>query len=182
MIHKSLVLFVLAFAVLLSGCGTAGEQAVREEARQQGAGVLAIVQNQPVPDLGGWSFEREVVIQTTLARNRTVATYTYLMTLDGKIIEICASIGYPIPYSTQITNPEQAVYTSLSLPQPEPNSLYSPENAEATYVQCSNSDGTVAPVYMEPRVFALPYRIQSDMQFVRLDALSSVSVSTLPHP
>lgn len=174
---KNIIPLFVVMAVILSACADqAGYQARLEESRQQGEGVLTLVENQPVPDLGGWSFEREIVRQTYLARNKTISTYTYLMTLDGAIIEICASIGYPIPYSTQITNPEVSNGSYGPLPQAEPNGLYPPTNAEATLVQCVNSDGTVSPGYFEPRVFALPYRIASTVQLQRLDDQSSFSV------
>lgn len=118
--------------------------------------VTAIVRNQPLPNLGGFSFEREVARTTLVARNRdVVATYTYLMVptvQGGQIIEICASLGYPIPYGVQLTAPNL----------PEPNGLYSPGDAAATWVNCVNDDGTVTPTYFEDNVFALPYRIKAD--------------------
>ena len=177
---KSLLRTLIVFLLLLAlvAC-SASDQTVRMEQQQQGAGTLAIVNNQPVPDLGGWSFERSIVISTYLARNRTIATYAYTMTFDGRVIEICPSIGYPIPYSTQLTNPQQ-FYTSGGgvIAQPEPNGLYPPATAAATLVQCANPDGTVSPTYFEQDVFALPYRIQADLQLVRVDEQTSFSVPT----
>lgn len=173
----SLIVLLFVVSMLFAGC-TAQNQATSLEQAQQGPGVLAIVQNQPVPDLGGWSFEREIVKQTLLARNNTIATYTYMMTLDGKIIEICASIGYPIPYSTKLTNPQMYAGNSAVLAQSEPNSLYAPDNAAATWVQCTNEDKTVTPTYFEQDVFALPYRIVSDVQLVKVGNGSSFSVKT----
>ena len=171
-----LATLLVALASVVAAC-TPSELTVQKEKEQQGKAVLAIVENQPVPDLGGWSFEREIVRQTYIARNRNIATYTYMITLDGRIVEICASVGYQIPYSTQLTNPEQ-VYVGAAISQAEPNGLYPPLNAEATLVQCTNKDGTVSPTYFEPRVFALPYRIKSDIQLTRLDEKSSFSVTT----
>ena len=92
------------------------------------------------------------------------------MTIDGKIIEICSSIGYPIPYSTQLTNPLQ--YTGPNgavVGNPEPNGLYSPDSAEGTIVNCVNPDGSVTPTYWEPRIFTLPYRIKADVVIARAD-------------
>ena len=62
-VTKFIVFAVLAF--LLVSCGDPG--IVQKEKAQQDAGVSAIITNQPVPDLGGYSFERNVVIQTYLA-------------------------------------------------------------------------------------------------------------------
>ena len=157
-------LFILACAFLVVGCETVS----RVERQQQEQGNLAIVKNQPVPDLGGYSFERQILIETYLARNNTISTFSYLFTLDGRVIEICASIGYPIPYSTQLTSPEKVEYSQLALPNAEPNSLYPPDNAAATLIQCVNNDGSVTPAYIEQDVMAFPYRIASDFQLTRL--------------
>lgn len=154
---------------------------VQKELAQQDLGQASLLDNQPIPDLGGYSFERDIVIKTYLARNRTIATYTYTMTeIDAKIIEICASVGYPIPYSTQLTNPLRTAYPnrldSAVVGNPEPSGLYPPSSAEGTLVNCVNPDGSVTPTYWEPRVFALPYRIKADIELQRLDDKSSFSV------
>jgi len=157
---KIFVIFVLAF--VLVACSPSINQVERE---QQYAGNLAIVENQPVPDLGGYSFERQIMIETYLARNNTISTFSYLFTFDGRIVEICASIGYPIPYSTQLTNP---INSMNGAPNAEPNSLYPPSSAAATLVQCVNSDGSVSPTYIEDNVMAFPYRIKSDFAFEKI--------------
>jgi hypothetical protein len=161
---KIFVILVLVF--VLVACAPSVNQIERE---QQSLGNMAIVQNQPVPDLGGYSFERQIVIETYLARNNTISTFTYLFTFDGKIVEVCASIGYPIPYATQLTNPMKFEYSDGSpIPNAEPNSLYPPSSAAATLVQCVNSDGSVSPTYIEDNVMAFPYRIRSDFAFEKI--------------
>jgi hypothetical protein len=162
---KKFILFVLVLAFALTACQPSASSI---EQSQQYESQVSLMQNQPAPDLGGWSFEREVIRQTYLARNNTIATYAYMFTMDGKIIEICASVGYPIPYSTQLTNPMKVEYSSLAIPNPEPNGLYPPSDAAATLVQCVNPDGSVSPVYIEWYVLAFPYRIQSDAQLQRI--------------
>jgi hypothetical protein len=187
LLMKKIFMFLFVFVVLagvLSGCySNNGANAI--ESQQQETGVLSIIQNQPVPDLGGYSFERDIVIKTYIARNQTIATYAYTMTLDGKFIELCPSIGYPIPYSTQLTAPEkmfnrgpgyEQYYDASVIPQSEPNGLYPPGDAAATLIQCVNPDGTVSPMYFEYYVIAMPYRIVSDFQLVRVDDKSSFSV------
>lgn len=163
-----LILLLFVGFLFIAACGS---QSIERE--QQEANQLSLIQNQPVPNLGGYSFERDVVIQTYLARNRTISTYTYTMTeIDGKIIEICASIGYPIPYATQLTNPLQiGGANGAVVSNPEPNGLYSPDAAEGTIINCANNDGTITPTYWEPRVFALPYRIRSDVKLERIDEI-----------
>jgi hypothetical protein len=175
------ILMVLVLVFGLVGCSETTSNQIAQE--QQELGVKSIVQNQPVPDLGGYSFERDIVIQTYVARNQTIATYTYFMTFEGRVVELCASVGYPIPYSTQLTSPESVQVTKTEmgrswdvLPQSEPNGLFPPSDAAATLVQCVNPDGTVSPMYFEDNVFAMPYRIHSDVQLQRYDDSTSFSV------
>lgn len=170
-------IILIIFALVFSACA---DSSSRIEQKQQEGGQLSLLQNQPVPDLGGFSLERKIVIETYQARNRVIATYTYTMTYDGRIIEICASIGYPIPYATQLTNPLRYEYNSNGavLGNPEPNGLYTPSSAEATLVQCVNEDGSVTPTYWEDRIFTLPYRIQSDIQLARIGDAPSFTIDT----
>jgi hypothetical protein len=176
------IIVILAVLVLVFGLvGCVVDSSNKIESEQQRAGVTSIILNQPVPDLGGYSFERDIVIQTYIARNQTISTYTYFMTFDGRIVELCASIGYSIPYSTQLTSPDKLAWESYSdsavVSQSEPNGLYPPSDAAATLVQCVNPDGTVSPMYFEDNVFAMPYRIQSDLKIQRYDDKSSFSVT-----
>lgn len=163
-------LVLLIGTLFASACAPASSNKI--ESDQQEAGVKSLVINQPVPDLGGYSFERDIVIKTFLARNQTIATWAYTMTLDGKFIELCPSIGYPIPYATQLTAPERLArdyYDSSVIPQPEPNGLYTPGDAAATLIQCVNPDGSVSPMYFEYYVLAMPYRIKADIVMERYD-------------
>jgi hypothetical protein len=166
-IIAAIVLAVISI-LILARCASSGEQARESESAQQGTGVLSIVRNQPVPDLGGFSFEREILRQTYLARNNRIATYSYYTNLNGDLIEICASMGYPIPYATQMTNPQVRAYGELALPQSEPNSLYPPSNAAATLVACTDEAGNIAPAYIEQEVMAFPFRVKSARQIERL--------------
>jgi hypothetical protein len=175
---KFMVLFVL-IAILVVGCAPDTQSL---EQSQQATGINSIITNQPVPDLGGYSFERQIVIDTYKARNNTIATWAYMFGATGQIIEICPSIGYPIPYSTQLTNPVRTVgdsYQGSVVANAEPNGLYPPSDAAATLVQCVQPDGSVSPVYIEWYVLAFPYRIASDRQLQQLGA-SSFSVPVKP--
>jgi hypothetical protein len=174
------ILFVLSVLVVFTLISCAPDTSDIEQG-QQASAINAIIQNQPIPDLGGYSFERQIVIETYLARNNTIATYAYMITMDGKIIEICPSIGYPIPYSTQLTNPMRTMngyYQGSVVANAEPNGLYPPGDAAATLVQCVNPDGSVTPVYIEWYVLAFPYQIASDLQLQRIgDTSFSVDVA-----
>jgi hypothetical protein len=90
-------------------------------------------------------------------------TYTYTFSEQtGKYSFFCQSIGYPIPYATQFTNPEKDIYHPnrghVTLPQADPNGLFSPSSAEGTWVMCKNpGSADVGAVYAEPKLTTLPW-------------------------
>lgn len=96
-------------------------------------------------------------------------TYTYAPDMNGKLHKVCpgASIGFPIPYAAQYTAPKALRYVKSLYPdgtqssnthlfeadQPEPNGLYMPAAADATYVMCVHPQtGEPTPVYAEDRL------------------------------
>ena len=104
-----------------------------------------------------------------------LVTYTYLWSdIQGKLIFFCDSIGYGIPYATQFTNPEKMEeYRGnvgyLTLPQADPNGLFSPASAEGTWVMCKDPNGDdVQPLLVEPRIIVSPFRLHK----VEADALN----------
>lgn len=165
-------LALLIFALLtLVGCNKAPEAADIEHAQQE-IGAKAMLRNQPVPTLD-YSLERQIVIETYLARNRKLNTWAYMRDYQGRLTEICPSMGYPIPYSTQLTNPTQMVeggnYQVTSVGNPEPNGLYSPSSSDATIVSCVDKDGSVNPFVVEERVTTSPYRLKHEFELKRYD-------------
>ncbi len=90
-------------------------------------------------------------------RDQEIATFTYTVDMSGQRHLLCESVGYGIPYSVQVTNPEQVAYSSVTLPQAEPNGLFMPDQADATWVLCSDGRGGVAPVYSEPHLLVSPF-------------------------
>jgi hypothetical protein len=98
-----------------------------------------------------------------------LTTYTYIVAeMTGKLIFLGESIGYGIPAATQFTNPSKYERVSVSgggygyqtLPQADPNGLFSPASAEGTWVMMLNkANGKAQPVYIEPRVIVSPFKI-----------------------
>jgi hypothetical protein len=93
-----------------------------------------------------------------------LVTYTYVWSeITGKKIFFCDSIGYGIPYATQYTNPQKIDSSGshyVTIPQADPNGLFSPASAEGTWVMCKNPNGReVRPVYVEPRIIVSPFKL-----------------------
>lgn len=101
-----------------------------------------------------------------------LTTYTYTFAENsGKLTFLCTSVGYGIPYATQFTSPEmfQRVsasgggYTYQTLPQADPNGLFSPVAADGTWVQCLDPiTKTIRPIYSEPKLIVSPWQLTTN--------------------
>jgi len=110
--------------------------------------------------------ERKLLKQILEMRDQDgLVTYTYTVPeTTGRPVFLCNSIGYGLPAATQYTNPEKTDYYSTgsaTLPQADPNGLFSPSSAEGTWVLCTEPSGSgkTRPVYVEPRVIVSPFRL-----------------------
>ena len=104
-----------------------------------------------------------------LRDNAKLITHAYTMNQHtGKYVYIGQCIGFGLPYSTQYSNPERLVggtqtgYTTL--PQPEPNGLFTPEGLSATWLMLVDENtGDITATYFEPEIVVtqtkLPKRI-----------------------
>ncbi len=104
-----------------------------------------------------------------------LVTYTYTFSEQtGRYRFFCDSIGYPLPYSTQFSQPtsvqrynlpstgsgEGRAYGTEVLPQAEPNGLFSPASAEGSWILCKDPNGRdVHPTYSEPRLIVSQFRL-----------------------
>jgi hypothetical protein len=110
--------------------------------------------------------ERKLLKDIYELRDQTgLVTYTYLYSeYSGKLIFLCDSVGYGIPYATQYTNPQRPLATGYSkssiISQADPNGLFSPQAAEGTWVICKNPHGSdTKTVYIEPRIVVSPFKL-----------------------
>jgi hypothetical protein len=143
-----LPLLVLCMGASDAGCNESDSHESSDVEKQQ----LVYVKTQPPPWFD-WSFERHLMIELYKARNQAVHTYSYVVSqYTGKILASCPSLGFPIPATTQLTNPNKWVAQGATLPQAEPNGMYSPPMTHATWVMCLGPDGKVEPAYWESDV------------------------------
>ena len=107
--------------------------------------------------------ERKLLKQIIEMRDQDgLVTYTYTVPeTTGRPVFLCNSIGYGLPAATQYTNPEKYEYNGTTIPQADPNGLFSPSSAEGTWVLCTdpNGSGKTRPVYVEPRVIVSPFKL-----------------------
>jgi hypothetical protein len=166
---KKLILFVI---MLLSIFGCVQRKEYKESSdsiqkRQQEALLREGTAQTGMPAINNFR-ERKILKEIIEMRDQSsLVTYTYLHSEQTNQLKLlCKSIGYPIPYATQYTNPqkiEERFQTGYAiLPQADPNGLYSPSSAEGTWVLCSDpkDSKSVKPVYVEPRVITTQFPIQ----------------------
>jgi hypothetical protein len=114
-----------------------------------------------MPGIVNFQEKRTLRMLYELRDNPAFRTYTYVRDLNGQLHKLCDSTGYGIPYATQFSNPQRVVYGdhgSVTLPQAEPNGLFMPSTAEATWVMCQDpGDKKVKPVYVEDRITSSPF-------------------------
>jgi hypothetical protein len=157
------LVFTLA-AVCLVGCGPpsadekthASQEALTQESNAQ-VGMPGITR----------FTEKRLVRQLYEMRDASVATYSYMPDMQGKLWHLCDSVGFGLPYGVQFTNPEYRTYDGggFNLPQPEPNGLFMPPTAEGTWVFCLDEKGKPAPLYVEPRVIVSTHKLRSSGEY-----------------
>lgn len=111
--------------------------------------------------------ERKLLRQIIEMRDQDgLVTYTYTVPeTTGRPVFLCNSIGYGLPAATQYTNPEKTDWVDsagvATLPQADPNGLFSPSSAEGTWVLCTDpsGNGKTRPVYIEPRIIVSPFQL-----------------------
>jgi len=158
-------LFILAFGAL--GCDesedTADERAASKtkKLRQQSQKEVGF------PEITRFT-EKRMFKRILEKRDEAFSTYTYVLDERGTPHFLCESIGYGLPAATQFTNPKRSAVLRYpggvsdelgKLPQPDPNGLFMPTSASATYVLCGDSAGSVEAQYVESEIMVLTRRL-----------------------
>lgn len=169
MFKKRVSFSMLILAAMLCTAGSnesCGESESDRVQRQQSEKMLAEATAQTgMPAIKNFR-ERKLLKEILELRDQEgLVTYTYVYNeMQGKLIFFCSSVGYGIPYATQYTNPEKPIRPDsfqTTIPQADPNGLFSPASAEGTWVLCKDPKGDkVAPVYVEPRIIVSPFKLE----------------------
>lgn len=163
---QMVVLAVISF--LLAGCSQSESSSSSEkEARQQEELSMRSVEAVGMPAITK-NAEKRMMKTILELRDKEVPTFTYLVGMNNELKLLCNSVGFGLPYATQYTNPQRAAKASetygqgnITLPQADPNGLYSPASADGTWVQCLNPETKLASVvFIEPRIIVSPFPIQ----------------------
>ncbi len=178
--RSSLILLVLSFslllaALLLSGCADATSDDVQQQ--QQETMLKEASSQTGMPAIKNFR-ERKMLKEILELRDQDgLVTFTYIENLNpvavhgrtalgGKLTYLGETIGYGIPYATQYTNPQKCEWYSggyRTLPQADPNGLFSPASADGTWILMKDPNGKkVSPVYIEPKIACFPFKLPAD--------------------
>lgn len=157
----------LLLTCALVGCGESTPNA--ERATSEATKRLQAEANSQIglPRIKNFTEKRLATKLAELRDKPDLVTFTYVQGIDGRLRCLGRSIGFGIPYSTQITNPQREEYYSagpITLPQAEPNGLYMPESASATWVMLVNpTTGEASPIYVEPNITVSTFELKGGM-------------------
>ena len=124
-----------------------------------------------MPAIKNFREKRILKMIQELCDQEGIVTYSYIFSpFLGKFIYLGETVGYPIPYATQYSNPEKAEWHQTGgyviLPQADPNGLFKPASADGTWVLMKDPNGTeVKPAYFEEKIEATPFKMAARLVF-----------------
>lgn len=156
------ILISLALPLLITSCDAAAPSTDEVDRTRQET-ILKEGQRQAgLPNITNFTEKKLAITLMNLRDQEGVASYTYVTNATG-LHFLCNSIGFGLPYSTQITNPDKLVsyssYWAVPLPQAEPNALFMPQSASASWAMCAVPGGGVSPVYAEGDLLVSPFKL-----------------------
>jgi hypothetical protein len=115
----------------------------------QGNQALSKFGNPKITNFTEYDLAKEVA---ELRDRPNLVNYAYLQSMDGSLRCYGRVIGFGIPYGTQITPPYAATNGSTS-PVREPNGLFMPDGASATWIRViDDKTGKSYVDYVEPNL------------------------------
>jgi hypothetical protein len=165
-------LAIIALAALSITACAKGDEAAQRQTRATLKSTNEADRKIGMPALSNY-YEKQLAKDVYERRDKAIATYAYLQGMDGSLKCLGRAIGYGIPYSTQFTAPQALRYlrpvdsdgqegaaTAEMVEQPEPNGLYMPSSASATWIQIVDSrTGKLDVMYVEPNLVVSPFRL-----------------------
>jgi hypothetical protein len=117
-----------------------------------------------MPNITNFTELKLINLMYELRDNPKLVNYAYLQSeMTGKLVFVGKCMGYPVPYSTQRSNPQKIVHpytgTAMGMPQAEPNGLFPPSTADGTIILMIDPTGKPVVCYFEPKVTVLPFKI-----------------------
>lgn len=157
----------LVLASLFIGCSekTVSDTSTKMEAKQQEELSKQAIMSVGLPNISNFYEKKTLKKIIEMRDNPKLVNYLYTRNdMTGKWIYEGKCIGFGIPYTTQYTNPEKIAITNdidlgnylgditNTIPQADPNGLYSVPNGTATWVIKVGDKGQQTIEYIESEI------------------------------
>jgi hypothetical protein len=159
---KFTIVAALAATFALAGCDVYTESSDQIQNKKQEELTKQGVESIGLPAIKNFQEKRILKDIFELRDQPNLVTYTYTQDMNGRYHKVCDSIGYGFSAATQYTNPQKVEWHSnggnVTLPQADPNGLFSPPSADGTWVLCKvPGKDEVKPLYIEPHIIVSPF-------------------------
>jgi hypothetical protein len=150
------------FLIALTGCPEQkkSSDSIQREAQER---ILAEGTAQTgMPAIKNFRERKTLKLIYELRDQESLLTHTYIVSqATGKLVYLCASHGYAINDATGYTNPEKVWFSNTSwgatMPQAEPNGLFTPDNSNAYWVTCL-FDKKASVVFVASEIVVTPIK------------------------
>lgn len=145
----------------VTGCTGSTPSGQQVENQQQSQDTRSLVNDQPVPHFNYSQIRQTMIDAETIASDGTQTTSFFFQMGDPDPVFSCPSIGMPVANTAQLSNPDQvdpdpnSSGGSVTIPQMDPDGVYSPSASTGTYVICVNGSGAKYLEYWEGDVMTV---------------------------
>lgn len=148
---RRIIGLILVTVLALAACSST-PTAVKEDQDSAARQLDRLNSVQPVPEFS-WSQIRQNLIEITMAQAETTQTTSFFFNVGVEMpVSSCPSIGFPIPTTAQLTNPDQAIRVykggSEVISQVEQTGIYTGDST-GTYAICVDATGAPYAFYWE---------------------------------
>lgn len=154
------VALVLVGLLFIAGCQQKTADIVVQE--KQEAMQAEQVRQVGLPNVTRYTEAKRLRYLYELRDRADLTCWVYTRDMNGKLHLVGVGMGFPIPAGTQFSSPQKLTWRTNggyhSMPQAEPNGVFPPSTAEATWIILMTKNGPKA-YYGETRLEAFPERI-----------------------
>lgn len=154
---KTVLLTLIVISIIGCNQGSNRELEVQQEELMQEANAQL-----GMPAIKNFTERKFMKMILELRDDPKLICYAYIIPeVTGKPVLLGKCMGYGLPYSTQYTNPEAYFDHGTTLPQADPNGLFMPSSAEASWILLINPNtNEPQPVYVEQKLLITPFPLE----------------------
>lgn len=176
---KAIIVTVL-ITIGVSSCTNDHGNATKKETNVSRDQLNIYLDSQPLPVFKTSQLRQNLIEIETAQSNVTVTTSFFFNMGIADPITVCSSVGFPIPASYQLSNPQARMQDhDLTLPQLESNGVYTGDTT-GTYVICVDAEGNGYAHYWEGFVATVsgPAKWDSTIKQIVLTGESTAEFTT----